>query len=734
MFTDIVGYTAIMGRDEDKALKILRKNREIHRPIIKKYRGEWLKEMGDGNLASFRTASDAVRCAGEIQQVARKEGISLRIGIHEGEVVFKGNDILGDGVNVASRLEELAEEGHIYISGAVYKDVKNKGDISTEFIVEKELKNVDEPIKIYRVNCEINEVENNISEKEGHKKFKRLHLLLIIIGIVFLFLILLYVQKTQPSNKTGVLEKSIAVRPFWNESTNKENEYFVNGMTEDIRNNLAKVAGISVRSRGSVEKYRDTKFTTQDIAKDLKVTYVLEGTAQRLGTEVKIHVQLILAENDDHIWETTYREDINDVKQVFDIQSQIAQSIGDELEVIITPYEKQRIETIPTGNTEAYDLFLKGKEYYYRGGEANVNTAIHFYQHAIELDPQFAQAYIWLGFAYHQQTYWSDYFKENLGDTLIYFSDKALTINPDLADGYWLRGLYYTENGDYINSVIQLEKAIDLNPNFGDAYALLGWTNLGMVNYIDAIINFEKARKLKIGDPDYADLLLKAGHAYHCICDYEKTEALRKELINYNPLLGYNFLSWLAETKGELDKIELYGAKICAIDSGASCYNTLSRVYYYRGDHQKWLENYEIFEEMARKQGDLYNVIRSQHRYADALEHLGRKKEALELYNKQIEYCNESIRLQRIYAADGGAFYDLAGTYALLGNKEMAYHVLHIFERERLHGLYVWYMQVDPIFKNFWEDDEFKAIIQRQEKKYAEIRTQVDSLRQHGVF
>ena len=126
MFTDIVGYTALMGSDEDKAFKLLRKNRDIQRPLIKKYRGEWLKEMGDGILASFNTASDAVRCAGEIQNAAKKAGIGLRIGIHEGEVVFEGSDVLSDGVNVASRLEEFAEEGGINISGAVYKDIKNK--------------------------------------------------------------------------------------------------------------------------------------------------------------------------------------------------------------------------------------------------------------------------------------------------------------------------------------------------------------------------------------------------------------------------------------------------------------------------------------------------------------------------------------------------------------------------------------------------------------------------------
>ena len=163
MFTDIVGYTALMGKDEDLAFQMLRKNRNIHKPVIKKFYGEWLKEMGDGILASFESASDAVRCASEIQFLAKKEGVPLRIGIHEGEVVFEDGDVLGDGVNLASRLQESAEEGCIVVSGAVYKNVKNKKDIITEFIREESFKNVEEPEKIYLVNCDEQFVKDSIT-------------------------------------------------------------------------------------------------------------------------------------------------------------------------------------------------------------------------------------------------------------------------------------------------------------------------------------------------------------------------------------------------------------------------------------------------------------------------------------------------------------------------------------------------------------------------------------------
>ena len=163
MFTDIVGYTALMGSDEDKAFNMLKRNHEIHENLIKQFNGTLIKEIGDGTLASFSLASDAVRCAMEIQKACKEQNIPLKIGIHEGEMVFAGADVLGDGVNIASRLQESAEEGCITISGSVYRDIKNKAGIRTEFIEEKSFKNVDEPIRVYKVLCE--EEGSNLSRK-----------------------------------------------------------------------------------------------------------------------------------------------------------------------------------------------------------------------------------------------------------------------------------------------------------------------------------------------------------------------------------------------------------------------------------------------------------------------------------------------------------------------------------------------------------------------------------------
>jgi TolB-like protein/class 3 adenylate cyclase len=326
MFTDIVGYTALMGSDEDKAFQILRKNRNIQKPIIKKFNGKWLKEMGDGILASFNNASDAVRCAGEIQQAVKKEGIGLRIGIHEGEVVFEGGDVLGDGVNIASRLEELAQEGCINISGAVYKDVRNKTGITSEFIEEVELKNVVEPVKVYKVKFEQPEIETK--EKEGATPIKSKLNYFLIAGIFIIFLSILVWQlfsspKSSPiSDEIEYVEpdKSIAVLPFIDISPDKDQEYFCDAMLVEILMHLYKIGDLRVTARQSVMGYKGTDKKVKEIAHELGVAHILSGSVQKFEDQLRITVQLIDTIFEQHLWAESYDRQMKDV---FTIQSDI---------------------------------------------------------------------------------------------------------------------------------------------------------------------------------------------------------------------------------------------------------------------------------------------------------------------------------------------------------------------------------------------------------------------------
>jgi len=309
MFTDIVGYTRLMGDDETKAMELLKKNRDFHKSIIKKHNGKWLKEMGDGTLANFNTISDAVYCAGELQEAATKNDIQLKIGIHQGEIITEAGDIFGDGVNVASRIEPLANPGEIIVTGSVLENIKNKPGITDTFIKETKLKNVEEPVKIYRLTIDLQNIIDD--SKKGIKPSKNVALM--ILGISFILLIgyslVNYFQINLPQTPLEA-EKSIAVLPFRNDSPNEENLYFCNGIMEGILDHLAKIPELTVVSRTSVEQYRESLTPIPEIAEQLNVNYILEGSVLRIGDRVQISAQLIYAPEDKHIWSDQFNENI----------------------------------------------------------------------------------------------------------------------------------------------------------------------------------------------------------------------------------------------------------------------------------------------------------------------------------------------------------------------------------------------------------------------------------------
>ena len=295
MFTDIVGYTGLMGSDEDRAFEVLRKNREVHANFIEKYNGTLIKEMGDGMLISFNLASDAVRCAIEIQKACKKEDIPLKIGIHEGEMVFEGSDVLGDGVNIASRIQDHTDEGCITISGSVYRDIKNKSGIKAEFIGEKSFKNVEEPVKVYKV-CG----KDFVAEEQ---------------------------IEVSPVIKD---KKSIAVLPFVNISNDPDQEYFCDGLSEELLNGLAQLDNLKVAARTSSFSFKGQDVDIVEIGHKLRVNTVLEGSVRKSGNRLRITAQLINIADGFHLWSERYDRQMDDI---FDIQDEISLSILDTLKV-----------------------------------------------------------------------------------------------------------------------------------------------------------------------------------------------------------------------------------------------------------------------------------------------------------------------------------------------------------------------------------------------------------------
>ena len=507
MFTDIVGYTKLMGNDQTKAIELLKKNRELQKPIIEHYNGHWIKELGDGVMASFHTVSDAVNAAIKIQEACNElKEFQLRIGIHQGEMVFENEDVFGDGVNVASRIVSLAVPGGIFISGKVFDEIKNQKNIESVALGMYDLKNVTGSVEIYAISnpgIVVPEKEKIKSKSTNESLKKRLlkKTLLRLSSIIFILIVsvLLYIKFS--SNLVDAADaKSIAVLPFINLSSDKDDEYFAVGMCDEILTNLSKIGDLKVISHTSVLKYKNTNKSLREIAGELGVNNILEGSVQKSKDRIRINVQLINAKNDHHLWAESYDRDNKDV---FSIQSEIAKMIAQQLNATLSEKEKSLIEEKPTENLQAYDFYLRGKNYYdsylgYFGNKDALANAERMFRAAFRLDPRFVEAYAGIINSY-LDIYWngvetnSDSYKikaKNLLDTL-------LSLNIDKPAVHMANGYYkYHGERDYKGAIEEFDLVEKSNPNNSDVIIAKGYVFRRLGKFDEAIRNFQKAADL----------------------------------------------------------------------------------------------------------------------------------------------------------------------------------------------------------------------------------------------
>ena len=519
MFTDIVGYTALMGKDEQKAFELLRKNREIQKPHIKLFHGSWIKELGDGVLASFHTVTDAVFCAAAIHQACSKvDGLQLRIGIHLGEVIFENNDVFGDGVNIASRLQAMASPGSTWVSEAVYKNLVNKKEITSEFIKEETLKNVSEPIKVYEISVKeipgylpdnIKAYQKQTSIGKPLRK-KPIFITAIILFVVLVAAYLLFFNKqtkqTAAFESTG--EKSIAVLPFVNMSNDKEQEYFSDGITEDIITQVSKIGDLKVISRTAIMQYKGTKKTVKEIGKELDVATILEGSVRRAGNQIRIVAQLINVETNEHLWAETYDKDFT---QIFEIQSNVAEQIASALEAKLIAAGKHHDKKNTPERLKAYDFYLRGKFYFNESTKESVDSSIVIFEQTVTIDPEFALGHAALALAYAEKFFNYDAAKKWKENAFVAL-EKAISLDPDLPEAYHTRArLIWTPENHFPHeqAVAALRHALSLRPNFIEARNLLSGIYSHIAIHDKALEEVQKARAL---NPLDLETLAQTGH------------------------------------------------------------------------------------------------------------------------------------------------------------------------------------------------------------------------------
>jgi adenylate cyclase len=559
MFTDIVGFSRQMGADEAHMLRLLEVHNQIIQQAVTEHHGVVIKTVGDAFLVDFPSVVHAVQCAQQIQQQFRAynaenasaEQIHVRIGIHSGDIVQKDGDVFGDGVNIASRLQALAEPDTICLSDAVLRDVAKKLDLGTVVSLGKpKLKNIAERFKVYallpappqgfRQTLQVQRMK--FSRRARPVVFVLVSVLLIGGLGTFLFPSLSPFRNPQSSIRNPAAlplpdKPSIVVLPFTNMSDDPKQDYFSDGITEDITTDLAKISSLFVIARNSAFSYKGKSPKIQEVSRELGVRYVLEGSVRRAEEQVRITAQLIDATTGEHLWAERYDRPLQDI---FALQDEIRQKIVFALKVKLTPEEQERLKSFPTDNLEAYDYFLRGLE---AGNRAFLESrkeasehARQMFEKAIELDPRYAAAYVGLGLASYFDFFfrWVQEPAQSLGRALE-LTQRAVALDDSLPGAHRMLGLVYLHQRQHEQAIKEIERAIALNPSNALNYSTLGIT-LGFAGQLDEGVKaLEQALRLDPRNPTL--YLIQLGHAYRSAGQCEKAIVPIKQALSLNPAI-----------------------------------------------------------------------------------------------------------------------------------------------------------------------------------------------------
>src|SRR5438132_4815849 len=435
---DVVGYSRLMGADETGTLAALKTLRtDFIDGKIAEHQGRIVKVTGDGMLAEFPSVVNAVACAAEVQRgmrarnasVPRDHRIEFRMGVNLGDVIVEGEDIFGDGVNVAARLESIAKPGGITISGSVRDHVGNRLDLAFEDLGEQTLKNIERPIHVYSV---------SLGSPAGWDA-----------------------KDIAPAQQQQLERPSIAVLPFDNMSGDPEQEYFSDGITEDIITDLSNVSGLFVVARNTAFTYKGKPVKVQQVGQELGVAFILEGSVRKAGSRVRVTGQLIQGKDGGHVWAARFDRDLTDI---FAIQDEITHAIVEQLKVKLLPQEKKSISQTPTDNVEAYTYYLRGRQFLQRRStKAYYELARRMFAKAVELDPLYARAYA--GIADCDSFLFLQYHVNISIDDILNTSAKALALESGLAEAHASRGLALSLGERYDEADTEFEEAIAIDPN-----------------------------------------------------------------------------------------------------------------------------------------------------------------------------------------------------------------------------------------------------------------------------
>jgi len=620
MFTDMVGYSALAQRNDKLALELLEEHRALLREILPRFNGSEIKTIGDAFLIEFYSALEAAQCAIEIQRTLAKRNhdvtaerrIELKIGIHIGDVVHRGGDVYGDGVNIASRIEPLAGAGGICVSMDVERQIRNALEARFEKLAPTELKNISVAMDLFRIvlpweqRAKAEPAKTSVSVR----LFPSSHL--VWVGAIVLAVVgsgwWLVQQSLRTKNTLTprqseaatnlVSQKSIAVLPFENLSRDPDNAYFADGIQDEILARLSKIADMKVISRTSTQKYKSAPNNLREIAKQLGVANILEGSVQKAADHVRVNVQLINALNDAHLWSDIYDRKLTDI---FAVESDIAKTIADTLQAKLTGAEKQMITAQPTSDMTAYELYLKGRLLWGKRGGENIRQAIAFYEQAIARDPNYALAYAGLAEAYVLLPVYTGTAPQEAFPKAKTAALKALQLDDRLAEAHTaLALLLHAGDFDMSGSISEFQRAIAQNPNYATAHQWYGNGPLAARGRFDeAMAEGKRAAELDPLSPiinsDLGETLIHARRYDEAIAQLHKT--LEIDPVFY---LTHYMLGMALQLKGDVPAAIAEYTKAQQLSDDLRARVLLATAKAQSGDKQAAVQMLAELEELSR--------------------------------------------------------------------------------------------------------------------------------------
>jgi adenylate cyclase len=695
---DVEGYSRLMGEDEEATVRTITAYREVLTTLIQQHNGNVLDSPGDNLLAEFVSVVDAVHCAVAVQkeikvrndELPENRRMQFRIGINLGDVIEEEERIYGDGVNIAARLEGLADPGGICVSKTAFDHIESKLPYGYDFIGDQTVKNIAKPVGAYRI---LMDPRVTVSGKPVDKKPADIRRTPILVGAVAVLAIAVAVGIWQfyvrrPKAEPASIEKkafplpgrpSIAVLPFDNMSDDPEQEYFSDGMTEEIITKLSMSPGITVIARNSTFFYKGKRIKIQQIAQELRAKYVVEGSVRKADNMVRITAQLIDATTESHLWAKTYDREFKDI---FNLQDEIAQQIVAALNIQSREAEQARVRRIPTENLTAYDSLLRGLSHFFRFTEEENTKAKVMFERAIELDSEYASAYVCLGYAHFMDYAFGWNRDPRTLEQVSEFARKAISLDDSSSLAHVLLADVYRTKGQFEQAISHAERALSLNPNDPSA-------NLSMGKTLNSVGRSEKAveaiKKAMYLDPHYAVYYnTELASAYRNLGRYEEAIASLKAALAFNPdwipayfELAMNYYMAWGITQNQnplmLDRALEMAEKLVAIDDSswygyfALCLINLSKKKY-----EKALADADKLIALAPESADSYALM------AVIFNCVGRPGEAIEMVEKAMQ-LNPSIPAWYLST--------LATAYAISGRPtEAVAKYKRVFDRNPSHG------------------------------------------------